>query len=88
MARVAMFRGLATTFALVVVIAFAPALSRAQGQGLDVHEWGTFTSIAGKDGLTADWLLLSGPNDLPCASIVLTTTSRLPSAAPSAWKRR
>ena len=34
--------------------------------GLTVHEWGTFTSIAGKDGLAVDWLPLDGPSDLPC----------------------
>lgn len=33
--------------------------------GLVAHEWGTFTSIAGNDGLAVRWLPLSGPNDLP-----------------------
>jgi len=33
---------------------------------LTVHEWGTFTTVAGADGQAADWLPLSGPNDLPC----------------------
>ena len=32
---------------------------------LTVHEWGTFTSIAGNDGRAIRWLPLSGPNDLP-----------------------
>jgi hypothetical protein len=59
-------RGLATAFAFVAVIALAPPGSRAQDQRLIAHEWGTFTSIAGKDGSAADWLPLSGPNDLPC----------------------
>jgi hypothetical protein len=31
-----------------------------------VHEWGTFTSIAGADGGALSWLPLSGPDDLPC----------------------
>jgi hypothetical protein len=31
-----------------------------------VHEWGTFTSIAGEDGRAASWLPLDGPADLPC----------------------
>ena len=31
-----------------------------------VHEWGTFTSIAGQDGGAVEWLPLSGPPDLPC----------------------
>ena len=31
-----------------------------------VHEWGTFTSVAGENGQAVDWLPLSGPSDLPC----------------------
>ncbi len=31
-----------------------------------VHEWGTFTSIAGADGRAIQWLPLGGPTDLPC----------------------
>jgi hypothetical protein len=34
--------------------------------GVIVHEWGTFTTIAGKDGRPVDWLPLDGPSDLPC----------------------
>jgi hypothetical protein len=32
---------------------------------LTVHEWGTFTSIAGNDGLSMGWLPLTGSTDLP-----------------------
>lgn len=32
---------------------------------LTVHEWGTFTSIAGRDGVALDWRPLNGPSDLP-----------------------
>ncbi|MDX6577885.1 MAG: hypothetical protein QOE96_3838 [Blastocatellia bacterium] len=32
---------------------------------LIVHEWGTFTSIAGKDGIALEWRPLNGPPDLP-----------------------
>jgi hypothetical protein len=32
---------------------------------LVVHEWGTFTSIAGKDGVALEWRPLNGPVDLP-----------------------
>lgn len=32
---------------------------------LIVHEWGTFTSIAGKDGTAIDWRPLDGTSDLP-----------------------
>jgi hypothetical protein len=31
-----------------------------------VHEWGTFTSIAGEDGMAVEWRPLAGPDDLPC----------------------
>src|SRR5262245_30365336 len=33
---------------------------------LTVHEWGTFTSIAGADGQAVQWLPQAGPVDLPC----------------------
>src|SRR5437879_10885060 len=32
---------------------------------LVVHEWGTVTSIAGKEGKAVDWLRFKGPVDLP-----------------------
>src|SRR6266850_3092016 len=32
---------------------------------LVVHEWGTFTSIAGKDGVALEWRPLNGLADLP-----------------------
>src|SRR5436190_654653 len=31
-----------------------------------VHEWGTFTSIAGPDGHAVEWTPQAGPSDLPC----------------------
>ncbi len=33
--------------------------------GLVVHEWGTFTSLAGADGAALEWRPLDGPTDLP-----------------------
>jgi hypothetical protein len=58
-----------------VVLAFSmvvlPVLFRAQtlSSGTDpyltAHEWGTFTSIAGKDGHAVEWLPLNGSTDLP-----------------------
>ncbi len=33
--------------------------------GLTVHEWGTFTSIAGGDGQAVEWSPLTGATDLP-----------------------
>jgi hypothetical protein len=38
----------------------------AQLPNLVVHEWGTFTSIAGADGQAIQWRPLTGPSDLPC----------------------
>ena len=32
---------------------------------LTVHEWGTFTAIASKDGRAVEWAPLNGPTDLP-----------------------
>src|SRR5579885_1109630 len=32
----------------------------------EVHEWGTFTSIAGADGRAERWQPFGGPTDLPC----------------------
>src|SRR6266852_9616405 len=39
--------------------------SSAKENRLVVHEWGTFTSIAGKDGVALEWRPLNGPTDLP-----------------------
>jgi hypothetical protein len=35
------------------------------GGSLVVHEWGTFTSVAGEDGNPVRWAPLNGPEDLP-----------------------
>jgi hypothetical protein len=43
----------------------APA-SQGTHQSFIVHEWGTFTSVAGPDGESVEWLPLAGPPDLPC----------------------
>ena len=37
----------------------------AQANDLIVHEWGTFTSIAGKNGEAQTWRPLNGASDLP-----------------------
>ncbi len=55
----------------VFTLSFAalPVLFRAQAPpsdpALTAHEWGTFTSIAGRDGRAAEWLPLTGSTDLP-----------------------
>lgn len=55
------FRYLAALAALPV---FA-ANTLPQGN-LTIHEWGTFTTVAGPQGGPVSWLPLSGPPDLPC----------------------
>lgn len=45
----------------------------AQANDLIVHEWGTFTSIAGKNGQAQTWRPLNGASDLP--SFVYKTTN-------------
>lgn len=38
---------------------------RHSAPDLTVHEWGTFTAIAGKDGQAVEWAPLTGSTDLP-----------------------
>src|SRR5579863_4879694 len=65
----AMKRRLLACAILVLSLAVLPALFRAQTPSSDpaltAHEWGTFTSIAGRDGHAAEWLPLTGSTDLP-----------------------
>jgi hypothetical protein len=59
-----------TLAAVVATSAFAVVtLAARQGtapSGVTVHEWGTFTSVAGVDGQAVLWAPFSGPQDLPC----------------------
>jgi hypothetical protein len=65
----------------ILIAAFAAAgFSAAAGRpdrspGLVVHEWGTFTSVAGADGQAVEWRPLSGPSDLPCFVTMLSPYS-------------
>lgn len=56
---------LAVTFTLAAG-AWSPGSTRVDPVGLVAHEWGTFTSVAGPDGMAVDWLPLGAPVDLPC----------------------
>src|SRR5882724_3151448 len=57
----------------VLVISAAVVLTAAEisprnsprPEGLTVHEWGTFTSVAGVDGSATDWDALGCKDDLP-----------------------
>jgi hypothetical protein len=61
----------------------ADTLPRASD--LTVHEWGTFTSVAGEDGSAVEWEALGGKDDLPsfvnrqylCFKSSLTGTVRM-----------
>ncbi len=59
----------------IIACAAAAALTAADRTGskspLVVHEWGTFTSVAGADGQATPWRPLNGPSDLPCFVNVL-----------------
>src|SRR5271170_3598276 len=52
-------------------LSLSPRVFRAQSATsstdpyLTAHEWGTFASIAGKDGRAVQWLPLTGSTDLP-----------------------
>jgi hypothetical protein len=48
-----------TAFSLFVLA------NRLPNDGLTVHEWGTFTSVAGPDGSPVDWNVLGCGSDLP-----------------------
>jgi hypothetical protein len=58
--------------ALIVPAALAFGRDHAAGRSgshptdLTVHEWGTFTTVAGENGRAIDWVPLGGPSDLPC----------------------
>jgi hypothetical protein len=66
-------RGNAVVFAflLVTTALVGAGLTQSPASSLVVHEWGTFTSVAGQDGRAVEWQPLSGPSDLPCFVRVL-----------------
>lgn len=55
--------------ALIVGIASGTAQLSQNARKIDdhltVHEWGTFTSVAGREGGAVEWRPLDGPSDLP-----------------------
>jgi len=60
----------AVRFVTILVIFAAACLMAAslhvdQASGLTVHEWGTFTSVAGEDGSAVAWDVLGCGSDLP-----------------------
>lgn len=57
---------LKSAIVLVLSVPGFAADSGAPTGSLTVHEWGTFTSVAGLSGNPVYWTPLSGPSDLPC----------------------
>jgi hypothetical protein len=54
-----------TASSAVIIKLRHSAAPKASQDSLIVHEWGTFTSIAGKDGVALEWRPLNGSTDLP-----------------------
>src|SRR5215472_4955807 len=52
-------------FTGAAAVLVAATISSVPDAGLTVHEWGTFTSIAGPDGSGATWNTLGCKDDLP-----------------------
>lgn len=61
--------GIASYLALTLTLLNFNVAEKTQAQtsrnDLVAHEWGTFTSVAGKNGVALDWRPLNGPSDLP-----------------------
>ena len=54
---------------VVVLSLLVPVFAADTGgpaASLTVHEWGTFTSVAGESGAPVPWVALAAPSDLPC----------------------
>src|SRR5215467_14602309 len=53
---------------VLVVVAMTTLVfpKTTDSRNLTVHEWGTFTSIAGEDGNATPWRTYGGTEDLPC----------------------
>jgi hypothetical protein len=55
------------TFGIFVAVSIVASVDVVPGSnGLTAHEWGTFTSVAGKDGKAVAWLPVDRQSDLPC----------------------
>ena len=53
------------TICLILACCILGVRARAVYSGLTVHEWGTFTSVAGDEGQAVEWSPLTGSTDLP-----------------------
>jgi hypothetical protein len=55
----------AAAFAATAAVLIAAELRTGPPAGFTVHEWGTFTSVAGEDGNAVEWDVLGGKDELP-----------------------
>jgi hypothetical protein len=61
------YRSLVILAGLLFCVAVTVALPKAVDEvGVSVHEWGTFTSVAGENGDAVAWRTYGGSADLPC----------------------
>ena len=60
------FGFVAVVLALASLGAAALPVAQTPATPVVVHEWGTFTSVAGPEGDAVDWDAQGGPQDLPC----------------------
>ena len=72
--RLATYASVLVLLVAITVVVEARAIQRTSaknqiakraGNRLVVHEWGTFTSLAGKNGASLEWRPLNGASDLP-----------------------
>lgn len=61
-----MSKRVSASVVLVIAIALTATGIGPRVTDLTVHEWGTFTTVAGPDGRAVDWYALAGASDLPC----------------------
>src|SRR5687768_11375667 len=63
---VAMLKRAIKCFGLSAGIIIAGSAVGFRPNDLIIHEWGTFTTVAGPDGQAVDWYALAEASDLPC----------------------
>lgn len=61
--------------AAVVAVRVQAEGKRARVSSMTVHEWGTFTSVAGESGQAVPWKPFGEPSDLPCFVSLLNPSS-------------
>src|SRR5256885_11383356 len=67
------------TSVVAIKLRRSAAAKNSPKDSLIVHEWGTFTSIAGKDGVALEWRPLNGSTHLPkFVHTMQSAPSRLP----------